>query len=252
MAHMAHASPSLREWLREAPFTLTMSSGFFGFFAHTGVLEVLEEQGLMPSRLSGSSAGALVTGAWASGIGAASLAKELLSLEREDFWDPGFGLGLLRGAMFRKRLESLLPNATFEACRVPLSISVYDVFARKTRVLDRGQLATAIQASCAVPVLFHPVWIDGRPYSDGGIRDRPGIEGVPRSERVLYHHLVSRSPWRRKADPQLVPPSREGLVTLGFESLPRVGPYKLHIGREAYDEAKRRMSKALDEPVART
>lgn len=246
---MVRASPSLREWLREAPFTLTMSSGFFGFFAHTGVLEVLEEQGLVPSRLSGSSAGALVTGAWASGIDGASLAKELLSLEREHFWDPGFGLGLLRGELFRKRLHSLLPKATFDECRAPLSISVYDVLARKTRVLETGELATAIQASCAVPLLFHPVWIDGRPYSDGGIRDRPGIEGVPRSERVLYHHLVSRSPWRRATDPQLIPPSREGLVTLGFESLPRVGPYKLHVGRDAYEEAKRRMVRALAEPV---
>ena len=60
--------PTLEEWLREAPFALGMSSGFFGFFAHTGVVTVLEDEGLLPSRVSGSSAGALVGGAWAAGV----------------------------------------------------------------------------------------------------------------------------------------------------------------------------------------
>ena len=53
---------TLRTWLTEAPFTLGMSSGFFGFFAHAGVLAALEEQGLTPRAVAGSSAGALVTG----------------------------------------------------------------------------------------------------------------------------------------------------------------------------------------------
>ena len=45
---------SLRDWLKEGPFALTMSSGFFGFFAHAGMLTVLEDEGFLPSRLSGS------------------------------------------------------------------------------------------------------------------------------------------------------------------------------------------------------
>ena len=51
---------TLRDWLAGKPFTLVMSSGFFGFFAHAGVVSVLEEQGLRPARIAGSSAGALV------------------------------------------------------------------------------------------------------------------------------------------------------------------------------------------------
>ena len=50
---------NLGEWLGERPFSLAMSSGFFGFFAHTGVVEVLDEEGLRPARLYGASAGAL-------------------------------------------------------------------------------------------------------------------------------------------------------------------------------------------------
>ena len=53
---------TLRRWLSEGPFTLDMSSGFFGFFAHAGVVSVLEEEQLFPARVSGSSAGALIGG----------------------------------------------------------------------------------------------------------------------------------------------------------------------------------------------
>ena len=41
--------PTLREWLAQGPFTLAMSSGFFGFFAHAGVLLALREAGLAPA-----------------------------------------------------------------------------------------------------------------------------------------------------------------------------------------------------------
>src|SRR5689334_8453056 len=105
-------APTLRQWLAEGPFALTLSSGFFGFFAHTGLMTALEDAGALPARLSGSSAGALVSGLWASGVDAPAIRDALLALRREDFWDPGFGLGLLRGRLFRERLEALLRATT--------------------------------------------------------------------------------------------------------------------------------------------
>ena len=112
--------PRLGDWLSAAPFSLAMSSGFFGFFSHAGVVAALDESNLIPSRLSGSSAGALVTIASAAGLGPADLAEALEALKRDDFWDPGrfFGLaqgGLLRGDRFRRRIEALLPVNSFEA-----------------------------------------------------------------------------------------------------------------------------------------
>jgi len=238
---------TLREWLREGPYTLTMSSGFFGFFAHAGMLSVLEEEGLLPARITGSSAGALVGAAWASGLSTEKLAAELFALRREHFWDPWPGAGLLRGKLFRERLESLLPVHRFESCRVPLHVSVFDLASRRTRVLGgAGDLVRAIHATCAVPLMFHPVWIGGRPYADGGVGDRPGIAGVPAGERVLYHHLASRSPWRRVRSPSLRVPVREGLRPLVLEGIPRVGPFRLERGRRAFDVARGRTRELLD------
>jgi NTE family protein len=238
---------SLGDWLGEGPFALTMSSGFFSFYAHTGFLSVLEENGLVPARISGSSAGALVGGAWAAGLPAADLAGELERLERKDFWDPALGAGLLRGKLFRERLDRLLPVSRFDETRVPVAMSVFEIRGRTTRVIDSGLLAPAIQASCAVPIMFHPVSIDGRSYYDGGILDRPGLLGMPASEeRVLFHHIASRSPWRSKSEPM---PTRAGMVTLAIENLPRSGPFKLDQGRAAYRAAREATKKALETPI---
>lgn len=244
------SAPTLREWLAESPFTLAMSSGFFGFFAHTGMLSVLEEAGLLPGRVSGSSAGALVAGLWAAGLDAPQLDAELGRLRREDFWDPAPGLGLLRGRRFRARIEALLPVNDFAACRVPAVLSVFDVLSRSTRALATGELAPAIQASCTLPGLFQPTWHHGRPLLDGGILDRPGLQGVAHGERVLHHHLASRSPWRSKRDKSLLPPRRAGLVALVLEDLPRSGPFRLHEGVRALAAARAATRRALDRPVA--
>ncbi len=244
------AAPTLREWLRERPFALGLSSGFFGFFAHGGLLTVLEDEGLLPARLAGSSAGALVAGLWASGVDGPRMRDELHALRREHFWDPRPGLGLLRGRLFRERLESLLGARTFAACRAPLAVSVYDTLARATRVLAAGELAPAIQASCAVPLLFHPVWVDGRPLLDGGIADRPGLDGLPDGARVLHHHLASRSPWRRIGATSMEVPARPGLLALAIRGLPRVGPFRLEEGPRAFAAARRAALDALGKPVA--
>jgi NTE family protein len=214
------------------------------------VLEVLEDEGLLPARLSGSSAGALVSGAWAAGLDGAKLASELLSLRREDFWDPAPGAGLLAGRLFRARLDALLPARTFDACRRPLHLSVYDVFARRTTVVSAGPVAPAIHASCALPFLFHPVRLDGALVVDGGVADRPGLGGVPGGARVLYHHLASRSPWRRPGDPALRVPARAGLTALVVDGLPRVGPFRLPEGARARDAARRGMRAALGAKIA--
>ncbi|WP_242342067.1 patatin-like phospholipase family protein [Anaeromyxobacter terrae] len=243
--------PTLREWLASGPFTLALSSGFFGFYAHAGVVRVLEDEGLLPARVLGSSAGALVGGLWAAGVPARRLCEELLALRREHFWDLRPGLGLLRGARFRARLEALAPARTFEQCRVPLAVSAFDVLARRTTVLDAGELAPALHASCALPFLFHPVRIGWRLYLDGGVLDRPGLAGALDGERVLYHHLASRSPWRRRGSPALHIPERPRMQAVALPGIPRVNPFHLEHGPEAMERAAQGMRSALARELLR-
>ena len=232
---------TLADWLAEQPFTLAMSSGFFGFFAHTGMLQALVEAGARPRRVVGASAGSLVAGPYAVGIAPAELARELLALRREDFWDPGLGLGLLRGRLFAARLRAIIGDARIERTAIPLGIVVHDVLAHRAVARSSGLIADAVRASCAVPGLFQPVWIDGRPHLDGGILDRAALTALAPDERTLHHHLASRSPWRRYLDV----PKQPGLLALVLDGLPRSGPWKLELGREAYRRAYTATQRAL-------
>ncbi len=244
---------ALGDHLAARPFALALSSGFFGFYAHAGMLLALEEANLAPARVSGSSAGALVAGLWAAGMPARAMADELLALERVDFWDPAPGLGLLRGELFRRRVERLAGAAQLERCRVPIAVSAFDLAARRTVVLDRGDLATAVCASCAFPGLLQPVRRDGRLLYDGGIADRSGLAGLaaqPPGEPTLHHHLGSRSPWRRPGSPSLAVPVRPATISLRIAGLPRVHPFRLTAGRAALAAAHRAATRALAAPAA--
>jgi NTE family protein len=238
---------TLAEWLDQGPFTLSLSAGFFGFFAHAGSLSALERAGRLPTRVTGASAGALVGGLWAGGVDAEVMERELLRLKREDFWDPAVGFGLLRGRLFRERVASLLVRTTFEAARTPAALSVWDVLTRKTVVLEQGDLSAAICASCAFPGMFQPVWVNGRPLLDGGIADRPGHHGLRERERVLFVHLASKSPWRKQA-PKI--PTRAAMVTVVARDLPRLGPFRLKRASEAFERARDAMTSALRSPIA--
>jgi NTE family protein len=223
---------TLADWLAEKPFTLTMSSGFFGFFAHAGMLLALEERGLIPARITGASAGALVGSARASGLSARATLGALLALNRDDFWDPAIGLGLLRGARFRTHLANILPVASFEECALPFSVSVHEWATHSTRVISSGALAPAVYASCAVPLLFQPQRLDGKLCADGGIADRWGLAATRPGERVFYHHIGSRSPWRRAGSPSLLIPARPNLAALELFDVPRSGPTRLARGAD--------------------
>src|SRR5687768_9994105 len=113
---------TLRSWLESNPFTLSLSSGFFGFFAHTGFAKALEENGFHAKAYTGASAGAIVAGALAGGMPAKELESILISIKLKDFWDPKLGLGLLRGDKFEDLLIKYFGN-DFNQLKKPLHIA---------------------------------------------------------------------------------------------------------------------------------
>ena len=248
------------EWLAAAPYTLSLGAGFFGFFAHTGVLLALEQSGApRPRRVVGVSAGALAGGLWASGLTATEIERSLVELRRMDFWDPGLPVGgLLRGEKFAGRLHSLLDArgvVRIEDCPLEFATVVYELRTRRTRVIDRGRIAPAIQASCTVPLMFRPLRHEGRLLVDGGVADRDGETALAVDERVLQHRLLSRSPWsaitrRTQGTPRKskVSPGT-GRQVLVLDTLPRVSPFRLEFGPHALAVARDATLRWLDESV---
>ena len=250
---------TIADRLRAEPFELILSSGFFGFFAHAGVVQALEEAGLTPALVGGSSAGALVAGLWGAGVAASAIRDRLFALRRADFWDPDplfgvggrRGLGLLRGERFEALLGDALDGVgvrRFAECRTPVRVVAFDVGTRRTVTLQHGLLAPAIRASCSVPGMFQPALIDDRRLLDGGIADRAGISAASDGARVLYHHLPTHSPWRRFTPSQNRVPARPRLHLLHEPALPRLSPFHLHRGPRAFELARAMVLRALAGP----
>lgn len=247
----SHVPPgiTLREWLQLAPFSLAMSSGYFSFYVHLGLISMLEEEQLTPDHISGSSAGALVGSCFAAGMSSARIASVLIGLRKEQFWDPGPGIGLLRGEKFRALLRNMAPIDRIERCPIPLAISTYSFATRKTKVFRHGNFADVVYASCALPLLFQPGRIGKRWYWDGGIGDRHGLAGTPASGRVLYHHISSLSPWRSSDSESMQLPDALNIVSLCVDGLPRCGINRLAAGEAIFKLTRRTIRRALDAPI---
>ena len=245
--------PTNAAWLAAEPFTLNLGAGYFGFFAHTGVLMALEEFGLRPRRIVGASAGAIAGGLWGAGLSAAEIADRLEALRRADFWDPGVPVNGLLGQRFAAILQDMLGDVgveRFEDAPIPLAMVVHELATNSVQVLETGRLEPAIRASAALPVLFKPVKIDDRRYLDGGITDRAGKTALRDGERAMYHHLPHGSPWSGmfgKEDDQLQLGADR--LTFACRGLPRVSPFKLKAGPVAMREARRQAVDWLSSPM---
>lgn len=227
----------LRSWLEQGPFTLSLTSGFFGFYSHAGFMKAFIEAGFYPQKFRGCSAGAIVSAALASGQTVQELEKLLTAIRRPDFWDPKLGAGILGGRKFFSILQKQM-KPHFDHLEKPLEVSVFDIRAAKTTTLKSGSVPEAIWASCAVPVMFHPVKVEGRSYWDGGLFDPLGIHGINPIERVLIHDISNKTLLG-------IPPKTSHLKNshiVRLKNIPSCGPHKMHAGSEiietVYKQAK--------------
>ena len=152
---------------------LALSSGGARGSEHVGVLKVLDEQGLDPDIIVGTSMGAQVGGVYAAGVTVeamedhwrsvnfASACKTLLPTVPWSGWSSGRSLC--------RFLKSVVSDQQIEDLTIPFRAVATDLESGSAHVLDRGCLVEAIRASLSVPGLFTPVWIDGRLLIDGGV-----------------------------------------------------------------------------------
>ena len=149
---------------------LALSGGGIKGFAHLGVLKYLEEIGVRPEILAGTSAGALVGAFYACGYSCEEV-FELLS--RNGFMKMTSlkirGGGMFSASNFHRHLKRNLRYKKLEDLPLPLRIVATDLDEGDLRVFTEGRLADIVLASCSVPILFTPVEIDGHAYVDGGI-----------------------------------------------------------------------------------
>jgi NTE family protein len=169
-APVAAASPVAPPVLRRPRIGLALGGGAARGFAHIGVIQALEANGLAPDLVVGTSAGSLVAALYASGKNGAELATLADAMDETAFADWAYpGRGLIRGEALAKFVRDKTGGKNIEQMRIPLGIAATDLDSGEGILFQRGDTGTAVRASSAVPAVFQPVRIGTREYVDGGL-----------------------------------------------------------------------------------
>jgi NTE family protein len=204
---------------------LVLSGGGAKGLAHIGVLRVLDSLGVRPDLVVGSSMGAIIGGMYASGYSGREIDSLARALPMADLfrtyqpraprslgliqplvvWEQGerrFTIqnaavaesevnALVNGAMLR---GNLLARGNFDSLPIPFRAVAADLADRKAVVLASGDLARAVRASFAIPLVFAPESLDGRILADGGLAANipVAIARAEGAERVIVSDATER------------------------------------------------------------
>ncbi|HEX4779490.1 MAG TPA: patatin-like phospholipase family protein [Usitatibacter sp.] len=147
---------------------LVLGSGGPRGFAHIGVLKALDEAGIKPDIIVGSSVGAMVGALYASGISAAELEKLAYQINVMEFFE--FRMvtgGLATGSAIQTYVNEKVKRAPLEQLRIPFVAAATRVSDGKIAIFNHGDTGLAVRASSASPGQFEPVRIGTETYVDG-------------------------------------------------------------------------------------
>ena len=167
---------------------LALGGGGAKGLAHILMLEALDELGVHPDVIAGTSIGAIIGALYAAGLSGSDIhaqvetfftdqqaaEHELFALPKSvrwlDFIDPALaGGGLLDSSDFIAYIGEVLPVQRFRGLKTPLRVVAAELLTGRQIVIQSGDLLPALQASMAVPGVFPPVKLDGRLLVDGGV-----------------------------------------------------------------------------------
>jgi NTE family protein len=142
--------------------------------SHIAFLQALDELGVRPAVIAGSSIGAVIGGFYAAGVSGARLEQLVKEIGFRDLYKIVLDFSILsNSAIFTgKGVEDFLsreiPAHTFEEVEIPLKVVATNFWDRRPVVFERGNLITAIRASMALPAVFEPVLLNDMVLVDGG------------------------------------------------------------------------------------
>ena len=160
---------------------LALGGGAARGFAHVGVIQVLEENGIQVDVLAGTSAGSVVAVQYAFGMNGRQLEQAALGMDEATISDwtlPLFGRGLIRGEALARYVNQQVNGLTLDQLRIPVGVLATDLGSGQGVLFRRGDTGTAVRASSAVPGVFSPVNIGGRDFVDGGLVAPVPVESV--------------------------------------------------------------------------
>ncbi len=155
--------------MNEISYGLALSGDGARSFAHIGVFKALEEFGIQPEVISGTSMGAVLGSFIAAGYSFSELDKIIKNRSQSGLLKMVLpNLEVTSHEPIRKILKNFLPE-NIEDLKIPMHISATDLTLGNNVILTKGNLADALIASCSIPITLKPIKINGNYCVDGGL-----------------------------------------------------------------------------------
>jgi NTE family protein len=207
---------------------LVLSGGGARGFAHLGVIQALNESGIFPDVISGTSAGAIVGALYADGYSP----KEILTLMNSKSSLDYFSLAVPRGGFLKisgviRILRSSLRARTFEELKTPLFVTATDLNNGKVKYFSSGNLLHAVIASSSIPVLFRPFVIDNIQYVDGGVLDNLPIRPIEENCGYTIGSFVNPSGYEERVTSVMQIAIRTFILSMSKEVTEKSGKFNI-------------------------
>ena len=149
---------------------LALGGGMARGCAHIGVLRELEKHDIPIDLIAGTSVGSLIGGAYAAGLSPDQIEKMALTISWNDLGRVTISkLGFYNSERTEEYIRKHFPVTEFEKARLPFGAVATDIQTGKMVIFTEGSLPLAIRASCAMPIFYTPVMVNGRMMVDGGL-----------------------------------------------------------------------------------
>jgi len=207
---------------------LALCGGVAYGVAQIGVLKALEEAGIHVDCVAGTSAGAIIAAAYASGLSVSRIEE----IGIQTGWGQLFSFrpsrkGLVSSGPIEEYIRKFLKVENFAQLKKPLAVVTTDLCSGEEIIFTNGPLDKAVRASCSIPGVYTPVELEGHQLADGGMAENVPVKALkglgadvviavnlfghhqvfpPASNvfqilmRVWYFFVQEESSWRENAD----------------------------------------------------
>lgn len=207
---------------------MVLSGGGARGFAHAGVLKALNEAGIFPDIIAGTSAGAIVGAFYCDGYTPDEIMKIMRSRSWLDYMRPYVSkTGLLSISGIQKILRDNLRAKTFDELKIKLFVTATDYNNGKAVYFEKGELVKTVIASASIPVIFKPVIIDGLTFFDGGVLDNLPIQPLEGKCRIIIGSYVNPTGPEKKFKSLINIAERTFLLNLSREVMAKAVKFDL-------------------------
>ncbi len=149
---------------------IALGGGAVWASSHIGVLEILQENKVKISAISGTSAGSIVASLYAFGFSVEDIKRIALNLRLLDIFHwKATKMGLSTTNKIKKLIKTYIGNAKVEDAKIPLYIPATDILEGKPYLMENVPVYEAVAASCAIPGIYVPLTVNDKMFVDGSL-----------------------------------------------------------------------------------